>query len=66
MSAGVKSRNNKDKRLSKKGLDMKSKVNSDELEEKTTSEHKEDIIKSLVFNHMKKVAPNLAKEFSSQ
>ena len=68
-SAGVKKRkieDSDDVKHTKKGLDVKSKVISGELKGKTTSEHKEDTIKSLVFNYLKKVSPKLAEEFLRQ
>ena len=49
-----------------KAMNVKSEDNWEEPKEKTFEDFKEDIIKSVVYNHLKKVSPKLAKEFAYQ
>ena len=50
----------------RKGTDVKSKDNWGEPKGKTFDQLKEDLIKSVVYNHLKKVSPKLAKKFAFQ
>ena len=52
-SRKIKDRENRD--TSRKAVNVKSKGNWEEPKGKTTDELKEDIIKSVVYNHLKKV-----------
>ena len=68
-SEGQQSRKIEDREnidLSRKAVNVKSEDNWEEPKGKTFDELKEDIIKSVVYNHLKKVSPKLAKEFAYQ